>query len=114
LLAIATGKSRAGLDRALAHQGIARHFICSRCADEGAPKPNPDMLLHLMHAVGAEAASTLMIGDTTHDLELAQNAGVAALAVSYGAHDPSHFDPFRPLAMLHSVAALREWLLKNG
>jgi len=114
LLAIATGKSRAGLDRALEHQGIARHFVATRCADEGPPKPNPDMLLHLIDLVGAKPASTLMIGDTTHDLELARNAGVAALAVSYGAHDSSHFAPFAPLATLDSVAALRAWLRQNG
>src|ERR1700757_2788873 len=86
LLAVATGKSRTGLARALAQQGLEHRFVASRCADEGFPKPHPDMLLALMERVGVEAAQTLMIGDTTHDLELARNAGVSALAVSYGAH----------------------------
>ena len=87
LLGIATGKTRIGLDRALAQQALAHHFVATRCADEGFPKPNPDMLLHLMDRVGAGPGETLMIGDTTHDLDLARNAGVAAVAVAYGAHD---------------------------
>jgi len=114
LLGIATGKSRAGLNRSLEQQGIASHFVATRCADEGAPKPNPDMLLHLMDAVGAEPSNTLMIGDTTHDLELARNAGAPAIAVSYGAHDASHFDRFEPLATVDSVRALHSWLRANG
>ena len=88
LLAIATGKSRRGLARALAQQGIGDHFVATRCADEGLAKPHPEMLLHLMDLTGVAADETLMIGDTSHDLELARNAGVRALAVSYGAHPP--------------------------
>ena len=68
LLGVATGKSRTGLDRALAQQGLGIMFVATRCADEGFSKPNPDMLLHLMERVGAEPGETLMIGDTTHDL----------------------------------------------
>src|SRR5436309_2991253 len=75
LLAVATGKSRAGLIRALDQQSIAHRFVATRCADEGFPKPNPDMLLHLMDRVGADPRATLMVGDTTHDLDLARNAG---------------------------------------
>ena len=77
LLGVATGKIAAGLDRALAQHGIAHRFVATRCADEGFPKPHPDMLLHLMERVGASRDETLMIGDTTHDLELARNAGAA-------------------------------------
>jgi phosphoglycolate phosphatase len=80
LLAIATGKTRAGLERALAQQGVAERFVATRCADESPPKPHPGMLLHLMEQLGVEPAATLMVGDTTHDLELARNARVAALA----------------------------------
>jgi len=114
LLAVATGKTRAGLDRALEQQAIAHYFIATRCADEGAPKPNPDMLLHLMDVVGAKPHNTLMIGDTTHDLELARNAGAAAVAVCYGAHEPCHFERFEPLAMVDSIHELHRWLRANA
>jgi phosphoglycolate phosphatase len=114
LLGIATGKTRAGLDRALAQHDVAQRFVATRCADESPPKPHPGMLLHLMEHVGIDHAATLMIGDTTHDLELARNAGVAALAVSYGAHESAGFAPFGPLATLHSTAELRQWLRTNA
>jgi phosphoglycolate phosphatase len=114
LLAVATGKSRVGLARALAQQGLADRFVASRCADEGFPKPHPDMLLTLMERCGTEPAQTLMIGDTTHDLELARNAGASAVAVTYGAHGPEGFAGFSPLAQLSSIAELRAWLGTNA
>lgn len=114
LLAVATGKSRAGLDAVLAGRGLAGRFHATRCASEGQPKPHPEMLLHLMDVLSAEAADTLMIGDTTHDLELARNAGTAALAVAYGAHPESGFAAYDPLATVHSIAALRAWLAAHG
>lgn len=114
LLGIATGKTRAGLERALAQQGVAHRFTATRCADESPPKPHPGMLRHLMDEVGVDPGATLMIGDTTHDLELARNAGVAALAVSYGAHDSVGFARFGPLATLHSAAELHQWLRANA
>ena len=114
LLAIATGKSRAGLSHALRQHGLSGCFVASRCADEGFPKPHPDMLLALMDSVGVAAPETLMIGDTTHDLELARNAGVAAIAVSYGAHRPDGLAGLSPLATLHSIAELRSWLAENA
>jgi len=113
LLGVATGKTRVGLNRALEQQGIADRFVATRCADEGFPKPNPDMLLHLMDRVGAEPRETLMIGDTTHDLDLARNAGVAAVAVSYGAHAPAGLAQCGPLALLDSIKELRRWLQSN-
>lgn len=114
LLAVATGKTRAGLDRVLRRNGIADRFHATRCADEGRPKPHPDMLLHLMDRLSAGPHETLMIGDTTHDLELARNAGVAAVAVSYGAHPTDDLTRFGPLATLHSVVELRGWLAREG
>ncbi len=110
LLGIATGKSRAGLDRALAQQGIGSHFTATRCADEGFPKPHPDMLVHLMDRAGVAPSETLMIGDTTHDLELARNAGAQALAVAYGAHAAEGLERLDPLATVHSIAELHAWL----
>jgi len=113
LLGVATGKTRVGLTRALEQQGIADRFVATRCADEGFPKPNPDMLLHLMDRVGAEPRETLMIGDTTHDLLLARNAGVVAVAVSYGAHEAAELAQCDPLALVHSIGELRRWLQAN-
>lgn len=114
LLAVATGKSRHGLDRAMDQLGVRNHFACSRCADEGHPKPDPDMLLHVMERMIVCPGQTLMIGDTTHDLKLARNAGVAAVAVSYGAHPPENFDAFDSVPIVHSIGALRGWLEANG
>jgi phosphoglycolate phosphatase len=114
LLAIATGKSRAGLARALTQQGLTHRFVASRCADESFPKPHPDMLLSLMDRCGTLARETLMIGDTTHDLELARNAGTSAVAVSYGAHGAEGLAGYSPLATLASVAELRGWLDANA
>jgi phosphoglycolate phosphatase len=114
LLAIATGKTRAGLARALQRHGLADRFVASRCADEGMPKPHPDMLLTLMDRCGVAAIETLMIGDTTHDLELARNAGASALAVTYGAHALAGLAGLSPLATVASIAELAAWLKANG
>jgi phosphoglycolate phosphatase len=113
-LAVATGKTRVGLDRVLVKNGLRTRFHATRCADEGFPKPHPDMLLHLMDRMDVAPEATLMIGDTTHDLELARNAGVTSVAVAYGAHDPEGLARQSPLAVLHSVAELRTWLVANG
>jgi phosphoglycolate phosphatase len=114
LLGVATGKSRAGLTRALAQHGIGHHFVASRCADETFPKPHPEMLLSLMERAGVTAGETLMIGDTTHDLDLARNAGVRAVAVAYGAHPAAGLAALGPLATVHSIAELRSWLANNA
>ena len=114
LLAVATGKGRAGLERALALQGLTHRFFATRCADEDRPKPHPDMLLHLMDRAGAEPDATLMIGDTSHDLELARNAGAAAVAVSWGAHPADGLANFGALATVHTIAELRQWLRVNA
>ena len=113
-IAVATGKSRRGLDRALVQAGIAHHFIATRCADEGAPKPDPDMLHYLMRCTGIPPAETLMIGDTTHDLMLAANAGVDAVAVAYGAHPRDSLSEKTALAIVESVDELDRWLAANG
>jgi phosphoglycolate phosphatase len=114
LLAIATGKTRVGLTRALAQQRLGHRFIASRCADEGFPKPHPDMLLNLMDRCGVDPAETLMIGDTTHDMALARNAGASALAVTYGAHTPAGLAGVSPLATVGSIAELATWLRVNA
>jgi phosphoglycolate phosphatase len=114
LLGVATGKTRAGLDRAIAAQRLVGRFHATRCADEGFPKPHPDMLLALMDRLGVQPAETLMIGDTTHDLDLARNAGAHAVAVAYGAHDVAGLESRAPLALVHSIAELKAWLATNG
>ncbi|MEP7182223.1 MAG: HAD-IIIA family hydrolase [Betaproteobacteria bacterium] len=114
LLGVATGKSREGLERAMAQQRLAAHFVATRCGDEGFPKPHPDMLLHLIDRVGVEPRETLMIGDTTHDVELAKAAGAAVVAVTYGAHESSTLARLGPLATVDSTSELRRWLRANA
>ena len=94
--------------------GLAPYFHASRCADEGHTKPHPGMLQAVMRELGAAADRTLMIGDTTHDLEMARAAGVAALGVAYGAHAREALLALNPLACLASVAELRDWLAAHG
>jgi phosphoglycolate phosphatase len=113
-LTVATGKSRRGLDEALASAQLQGVFDGSRTADETASKPSPLMLEELMREFGVEPERTLMIGDTTHDLQMARNAGVAALGVSFGAHAHESFAEFAPLAVLHSTHELRDWLLAQA
>jgi phosphoglycolate phosphatase len=113
-LAVATGKGRRGLDEALAHSQLAGLFDATRTADETASKPNPLMLQELMREFGCEPERTLMIGDTTHDLQLAINAGTPRVAVSFGAHDRETFAEFEPLHIAHSTRELHDWLLVHG
>lgn len=111
MLAIATGKSRAGLNRALEQTGWGRHFVATRTADEGTPKPDPWMLLDLCAALGSTPGRAVMIGDTTHDLKMASAAGATAVAVTYGAHPVAELTALAPAACVGSVAELRGWLL---
>jgi phosphoglycolate phosphatase len=114
MLAVATGKSRRGLDRALKETGLQGCFDATRCADEGFSKPHPEMLEAVMNALATAPASTVMIGDTTHDLEMAKAAGVAAVAVTYGAHERAALTACRPLAMVDELQGLRGWLLQQA
>ncbi|MBC7956141.1 MAG: HAD-IA family hydrolase [Cytophagales bacterium] len=113
-LTVATGKSRKGLDEALTSVELRGMFDATRTADETASKPNPQMLLELMRDFGVEPERTLMIGDTTHDLQLAANAGAARVGVSYGAHEPASFAQFGPLHIAHSVTDLNDWLARHA
>ena len=114
LLAVATGKSRKGLDEALHQVALRGIFDASRTADETAGKPDPRMLQELMAELGVTPERTLMIGDTTHDLQMANNAGCASVGVSYGAHGRSGLEDFHPRAVVHSVAELHTWLLDHA
>ncbi len=113
-LAVATGKSRRGLDEALRTDALAGVFDASRTADETAGKPDPRMLHELMREFDVPPERVLMVGDTTHDLLMAQSAGCASVGVSYGAHPPAAFAEFRPLFVAESVPALRAWLLDHA
>jgi phosphoglycolate phosphatase len=113
-LTVATGKSRQGLNEALDSVQLKGLFDGTRTADETAGKPNPRMLHELMREFGTEPERTLMIGDTTHDLQMALNAGVASVAVSFGAHEPEAFEPLSPLFIAHSTAQLQDWLLAHA
>jgi phosphoglycolate phosphatase len=105
-LAVATGKSRRGLDRELNASGLDRYIHASRTADETHSKPHPAMLLELMASAAASPARTLMIGDTEWDLEMARRAGVPAVAVSYGAHSAERLQAHAPLACIDAIDAL--------
>ena len=113
-LAVATGKSRHGLDEALHAVELLGRFDGSRTADETAGKPHPRMLHELMTEFGVSADRTLMIGDTTHDLQMALNAGCASVGVSYGAHESAAFDALKPRFVAHSVQQLHDWLSLNA
>lgn len=113
-LTVATGKSRAGLNEALRTVELQGVFDGSRTADETAGKPHPRMLHELMREFGVAPERTLMIGDTTHDLQMAVNAGCASVGVSYGAHEPTSFGELNPLHVAHSVRELHDWLNANA
>jgi phosphoglycolate phosphatase len=113
-LAVATGKSRRGLDEALKTVQLKGLFDGTRTADETAGKPDPLMLQQLMREFGTEPGRTLMIGDTTHDLQMALNAGTASVGVSFGAHDHAMFADFAPLHVAHSTAELARWLADHA
>lgn len=114
LLAVATGKSRRGLDDTLKSVELKDVFDGSRTADETAGKPDPRMLHELMSQFGVPPERMLMIGDTTHDLQMALNAACPSVGVSYGAHEPDAFGVLAPLHVAHSVQDLHDWLLANA
>ena len=113
-LAVATGKSRKGLDRAMAVSGLAGYFAASRCADECHSKPHPQMVEELMAEFSVAGNATLVIGDTTHDLEMAFAAGASAGAVTYGAHSRRDLEVLSPLHCADSVADLAAWLSRHA
>ena len=112
-LAVATGKGRRGLNKALANSGIAHHFLATRCVDECQSKPHPQMIMELMDEVAATPERTLMVGDTSFDLQMAKNANVASLGVTYGAHPLERLLPHAPLAHFEQFTDLSRWLKAN-
>lgn len=111
ILAVATGKSREGLTRTLGNVQLSDFFTATRCADETQSKPHPQMLYELLDELSLEASDVLMIGDTTHDIYMAETAGLDSVAVTYGAHDPDTLLKAKPTYMVHQVPELRELVL---
>jgi phosphoglycolate phosphatase len=114
LLAVATGKSRVGLNRALDESKLTSAFDGTRCADETFSKPHPAMLHELSRELGQDMARTVMIGDTTHDLQMASNAGAAGIAVTYGAHPAGALAALEPKFVADSITSLASWLRENA
>src|SRR3569832_1236153 len=112
-LAVATGKSRVGLNRALDTAKLMSAFDATRCSDETFSKPHPAMLQELTRELGQDMRRTVMIGDTTHDLQMALNAGAAGIAVHYGAHPSDQLRELSPIFSVESVSELHAWLNQN-
>jgi phosphoglycolate phosphatase len=113
-LAVATGKSRVGLNRAMDAVKLMSVFDATRCADETFSKPHPAMLHELTRELGQDIKRTVMIGDTTHDLQMARNAGAAGVAVHYGAHSREELADFKPVFAADSATQLHNWLVENA
>lgn len=114
LLAVATGKSRKGLDRMLRDLEVGDLFAATRCADETRSKPDPLMLHELLHELSIPPEEALMIGDTTYDLDMANAAGMASIAMGHGAHDDNELLACGPLAICHSIQQLQHWIGTHG
>ncbi|HUH59252.1 MAG TPA: HAD-IA family hydrolase [Candidimonas sp.] len=111
VLGVATGKSRVGLDRVLGTMQLHDHFDTTRCADESFSKPHPAMLLEIMAERDLRPEQVLMVGDTSHDIQMATSAGVDSMAVTYGAHDKRTLLEAEPTVMVNSVREMQAWLL---
>lgn len=114
LLAVATGKSRAGLNQALEASGVADCFDFTRCADETFSKPHPAMLEDILDFLGVQASRAVMIGDTTHDLQMAINARCAGVGVSYGAHPRHELLALDPVTCVDHFTDLDNWIRQNA
>ena len=109
-ISVATGKSRAGLDRVLKAVNLTHYFNTTRCADETQSKPDPQMLHEIMWELDLTPENVLMVGDTTHDIYMAHHAGMDSLAVTYGAHDVPTLEKSEPTVIVESVPEMREWI----
>lgn len=114
MLAVATGKGRNGLNLSLQRSGLQQHFLATRCVDECCSKPDPQMLHEIMDELGADPARALMIGDTTYDLQMARNAGIASVAVTYGAQSLESLLLHDPVAYFDNFTNLNQWLIMNA
>lgn len=111
LLAVATGKSREGLNRVLQQTSLATFFDSTRCADETRSKPDPEMLHQILFELSLKPEDVLMVGDTAHDIEMARRAQMDSMAVTYGAHDIATLEQAQPTVLVRSVSDMRNWML---
>ena len=114
LLAVATGKGRQGLDPILKEYDLEDFFVMTRCADEAFGKPNPKMLFDILEFTGQDVSSAVMIGDTSYDLEMADNAGMHSIAVDYGMHDLALLKMYNPAASFSDFSQLTSWLIDRS
>jgi phosphoglycolate phosphatase len=112
-LGVATGKSRKGLNRALASTGLERFFRLTRCADETRSKPDPRMLEEIVQELAIEPVEALMIGDTVYDLDMAARIGMPSIGVTWGVHDAAALAKFNPVRIVNEVAELEVFLADN-
>ena len=113
LLAVATGKSRKGLDRLLHDLSLGHYFAATRCADETLSKPDPLMLNELLTQLSIPAGRALMVGDTTYDLDMARAAGVDSVAMGHGAHEDEVLLASGPKVLCHSITELENWIFSH-
>jgi len=113
VLAVATGKSRAGLDRVFNETNLQKHFIVTRCADETRSKPHPQMLHEILDYTAIDPKKTIMVGDTTYDMDMALNASVAGLGAGYGVHSEAMLLDSKALVVKHTFSDLLAWLLEG-
>lgn len=111
LLAVATGKSREGLNRVLQQTSLTPFFASTRCADETRSKPDPEMLHQILFELALDPEQVLMVGDTAHDIEMAKRASMDSVAVTYGAHDIPTLEQASPTVLVQSVHDMRNWIL---
>ncbi len=109
-LAVATGKSRRGLDRVLAAMGMESFFHATRCADETASKPDPRMVLEIIEELGTAVDQAVIVGDTEYDMEMARRAGALGIGVSYGVHSPERLERHRPSLIVGCLSELLVWV----
>jgi len=113
LLAVATGKSRRGLDRGLQETNLGRFFHTTRCADETRSKPNPQMLQEILEELDILPGHAVMIGDTEYDMEMAHTIAMARIAVTYGVHEEERLRRWDPLTCLDDFSGLCTWFCGN-
>ncbi|WP_410500211.1 HAD-IA family hydrolase [Chitinibacter sp. S2-10] len=113
-MAVATGKSRVGLDRVLQATQLNHFFEVTRTADEAFSKPHPAMLEYILGYSAVEPERALMVGDTSHDLQLALNAGTASVGLTYGAHEENALQDLQALALFDEFALLIDWIIAHG
>lgn len=114
VLAVATGKSRRGLDRMMRDMKLGHLFAITRCADETRSKPNPLMLHEILESMSITPQEALMVGDTSFDLDMANAANINAVAMTHGAHDIPRLTNSNPIAVCHNINELRDWIITNG